>query len=122
MHKGSYSFYTGTKQKSKYTIQFFQKGLYVNIHLHICKLPWSYLCIYSGKTLLKDLIPIHKDGKSGFVIKNRVFKSEDQVESAVAALEDITDVCRQYVMGRKEESSYCAEMTQLQTDITQVCG
>ena len=56
------------------------------------------------------------------MFKNRVFKSQDQVETAVAALEDITDVCRQYVVGRKEESSQCTEMTQLQTDITQVSG
>ena len=73
-----------------------------------------------GKRLLDELIPIHCDHESGFVIKDRVFHSQDMVRLAITALQDKINLCKKYCELLKKGSIIKAEFSTLVSNIKRV--
>lgn len=74
----------------------------------------------AGKHLLQTLLPIHTDKESGFVIRDKVFRSQELVRLAVTAVEEVTELCNRYVELRKESLRYPLEFSLLGSQIKEV--
>lgn len=69
---------------------------------------------------MDDLIPIHKDEDSGFMLRDRVFRSQELIRLTITALEDRVDLCKKYFEYKKKGSIIKAEVAKLQSQIKEV--
>ena len=78
------------------------------------------MLLIAGKRLVKELIPIHHDEESGFILKDRVFHSLELVRLAINALEDKVHLCRKSFELKTKESIIKNEFTLLQSKMKEV--